>query len=86
LKIHGKEKFQYQVLLSYKKDGYRYGQPNNPLKSKIFKNLKIKAKITVNNKEEIKTINNILLTIKGSMEEDRVVIAGSHYDSGIFQN
>ena len=49
-----------------------------------FRNSNLKAKLTVNNFEEVRTIYNIIGYIKGSVEPDRYVILGNHHDTWVF--
>lgn len=49
-----------------------------------FSNSSLKAKLIVNNFEEVRTIYNVIGYIKGSVEPDRYILLGNHYDAWVF--
>ena len=49
-----------------------------------FKDPKLKAKIEVHNVNVVKTINNVVGTIRGKIEPDRYVLMGNHIDAWTF--
>ncbi|XP_060073376.1 glutamate carboxypeptidase 2-like [Ylistrum balloti] len=49
-----------------------------------FRNSSVKARLTVNNYEEVKTVRNVIGYIRGEIEPDRYVMLGNHHDSWVF--
>ncbi|XP_069102028.1 putative N-acetylated-alpha-linked acidic dipeptidase isoform X2 [Argopecten irradians] len=49
-----------------------------------FTNNTIKARLTVNNLEEVKTVRNVIGYIRGEVEPDRYIMLGNHHDSWVF--
>ncbi|XP_033739730.1 putative N-acetylated-alpha-linked acidic dipeptidase isoform X2 [Pecten maximus] len=49
-----------------------------------FTNSTLKARLTVNNFEETKTVRNVIGYIRGEVEPDRYIMLGNHHDSWVF--